>query len=196
MGSLLFLWLLWLFFLVVWVCLFGWFFLFSFFSPPWPGWIRWAGKAKGRFGDLIQVWRWTKPGAPKFCCCVPDVYILYHPSLSHARVAHPPCGTGNGLHCSCGFDRQAASPGLQSKPKVFCKGRTCFSLSLTGIKLILSKPVGPFKALKHALNSYIFVLQGTRFGWRSHMECASPDGCWHGAGERDKSLYKPRRWNS
>ncbi|KAK4819120.1 LOW QUALITY PROTEIN: hypothetical protein QYF61_025587 [Mycteria americana] len=39
------------------------------------------------------------------------------------------------------------------------------------------------------------MLQGTRFGWLSHVERASLGGSWHGVGERDKSLYKLRRLN-
>lgn len=38
--------------------------------PPPPCW-----KAEGWFGNLIQVWRWTKPGAPKFCCRLSDMSV-------------------------------------------------------------------------------------------------------------------------
>lgn len=56
-------WVVWCFF-DFWLCV-----VFCVVPPP-PCW-----KAEGWFGNLIQVWRWTKPGAPKFCCRLSDMSV-------------------------------------------------------------------------------------------------------------------------
>lgn len=74
------------------------------------------------------------------------------------------------------FGHQTALPGLQFKPDVFWKSRSCMILSLTAVKLILTKPVGPWKALKHALNSEICLKFGDLHATRHPFQLAFPRG--------------------